>query len=167
MYCSMNRPHDVGFGFFDRAVQLFQLLARRGLADRMRSDAVRQFVRENVREECIEAQVGLRRSLENARRNRLQDAFELSFLNVLEHDSLAAFLTDDALVVRKIEGGGADAVRAHRRSEMISFTTLMGAKAPIFGLRYFGSIGRLFSISCSREEKNFTLSVSASSRRVM
>ena len=30
----------------------------------------------------------------------------------------------------------------------ISLTTRIGAKAPSFGLRYFGSIGRLFSSSC-------------------
>ena len=36
-------------------------------------------------------------------------------------------------------------------------TTAIGASAPSFGLRYFGSIGRLFSISCSEPAKRWQL----------
>ena len=35
----------------------------------------------------------------------------------------------------------------------ISLTTTIGASAPSFGLRYFGSIGRWFSMSCSSPAK--------------
>ena len=34
-------------------------------------------------------------------------------------------------------------------AENTVLTTAIGARAPSFGLRYFGSIGRLFSMSCS------------------
>ena len=46
-------------------------------------------------------------------------------------------------------------------------TTRIGASAPSFGLRYFGSIGRLFSISCSSAPNRASFFVSASSRIVM
>jgi hypothetical protein len=51
--------------------------------------------------------------------------------------------------------------------EKTVFTTRIGASAPSFGLRYFGSIGRLFSMSCSSPEKRASFCVSASSRSVM
>ncbi len=46
-------------------------------------------------------------------------------------------------------------------------TTRIGASAPSFGLRNFGSIGRLFSISWSSDPKRASFCVSASSRSVM
>ena len=56
---------DIRFSFFDGAVELLHLLARRGGAaahcDLMRTDAMRHLVRHDVREERVEAQIALRR----------------------------------------------------------------------------------------------------------
>src|SRR5438445_6586581 len=51
--------------------------------------------------------------------------------------------------------------------ENIELTTRIGASAPSLGLRNFGSIGRLFSISCSSEENLANFDDSASSRTAM
>ena len=52
---------------------------------------------------------------QHASGDRYQNALELRLLNVLQHDALATLFVDHALVVRQIEGGGADAVRAVAR----------------------------------------------------
>ncbi len=63
---------DIGLGLFDGAVEFLQFLARRGGASRdldlVRADAVAEFMRQNVREEVIEAEIFLRARREHARR---------------------------------------------------------------------------------------------------
>ena len=65
---------DVGLGLFDGAVQFLQFLARRGGAaghlDLVRADAVAQLVRQDVREEGIEAEILLRCRRQHARGDR-------------------------------------------------------------------------------------------------
>ena len=48
-----------------------------------------------------------------------------------------------------------------------TLTTRIGASAPSFGLRSVGSIGRVFSMSCSSAPKLRSFADSASSRTVM
>ena len=52
-------------------------------------------------------------------------------------------------------------------AENTVLTTAIGASAPSLGLRYFGSIGRLFSISCSEPANCCSLSDSVRSLTVM
>ena len=52
-------------------------------------------------------------------------------------------------------------------AQKISSTTTIGERAPIFGLRYFGSIGRWFSMSWSWPENFSSFALSASSWTVM
>ncbi len=107
---------DVGLGLFDGAVELLQFLPRRGGAsvdlNLVRADSVAQFVRQDVGEEVIEAQILARRLGEHAGGDGGQVHFELGLLNILQHHPLAALLLDHALIVRQVEGGGANAVRA-------------------------------------------------------
>ena len=109
---------SVGLGFLDRTVKVLELLARRCLpavdGDLLRAQAVHQFVRQDVGEEGLEADIGPLLAGEHAQGNGDEHGAELGFLHVFQHDALRAFLRDDALVVGEIVGGGGDGVGGRR-----------------------------------------------------
>ena len=69
----------------------------------MRPDAVAQLVRQNVHEEILETEIFLVARRQHARGDGHQNAVELGFLNVLQHDALAALFLHHSLVVGQIE----------------------------------------------------------------
>ena len=108
---------DVGFGFFDGAVEFLQFLARRGVApgdlDLVRADAVRHLVRQDVREEGIEAEIGLRRPAGSTRLEiGTSDAVEIWPPARSSASRACSLLLNHALVVRQIVSRGLHAVVA-------------------------------------------------------
>ena len=106
---------DVGLGLFDRAIQLFQLLARiRVFAlhlDLVRPQPVHEFMRQDVGEERVEIHVDHGVFRQHAAGDRQQHAVKLRLLHVLEHDALAPLLLHHPIVIRQIVGGGLHAMR--------------------------------------------------------
>ena len=74
-------------------------------------------MRQDVGEEGIEADIGLRRSGQHALGNWRQDAVEFGLLHVFQHHALRSLLLDHALVVRQVVSRGLHAVIAIARAE--------------------------------------------------
>ena len=116
-----HQPSDIRFGFFDGSVSILQFHPRIGLAianlDLVWTDAVRQFMGDDLGEKRREIQVFLVFLCERDFRDGNQYAFELRLLHVFQHDPLAAFECDHPVVVGQVVGRRLDAVVAVARRE--------------------------------------------------
>src|ERR1051325_5105071 len=76
----------------------------------MWTESMRDFMRNDVSKEQIEAKIFLRRRRQNDPRDGYKRCVELRLLDVLEHDALCTFLLDDFVVIGQIVSGGLDSV---------------------------------------------------------
>ena len=137
---------DVGFRFLERAAGFLHFLAHgRGFAvdgDVVRAEAVHQFVHHDVGEEGVEGEILLvgRREHDLARSGSsvLANFASCTFFNITRFEPFS-FVTRSSL--GKLKAAVWTPWLASPAAK-ISFTTTSGARAPSFGLRYFGSIGR-------------------------